>query len=224
MGLIDDITGALLESPHSVSRTQSSDLIRGVLETLGSPQGGGLEGLSRSFEQNGLGDVISSWIGTGQNRPISPDQLSRALGPQQIEQLLQRAGLSGGGGASALATLLPLLIDKLTPDGRVTPKTDLAVLGRSLFAGSATQGGTPMQAVGDKKKPDFSDVQSGSSSTAPPPAAEARTYTVAAGDSLSKISKKLYGDANQWKKIFEANKDKIKNPDLIHPGQVLKIP
>ena len=45
-----------------------------------------------------------------------------------------------------------------------------------------------------------------------------------AGDSLSKISKKLYGDANQWKRIFEANRDQIKNPDLIHPGQQLKIP
>ncbi len=191
MGLIEDITGALAGSEQRVSGPQTSDLIRGVLETLGSQQGGGIEGLSQSFEQNGLGDVISSWIGTGQNRPISPDQLSRVLGPQQIERLLRSAGIGGqaGGGASVLAMLLPVLIDKLTPDGRVAPKTDLSVLSRSLFAGSATQGGTPLQAVGDTKKPDFSDVKSGSSSTAPPPAAEARTYTVAAGDSLSKISK-----------------------------------
>ena len=77
----------------------------------------------------------------------------------------------------------------------------------------------------DKPKPDFSNVKSGSSSTAPSPAAPAeQIYTVAAGDSLSKISKKLYGDANQWKRIFEANRDQIKNPDLIHPGQKLKIP
>lgn len=83
----------------------------------------------------------------------------------------------------------------------------------------------------DKPKPSFSNVQGGGSSTAPsappptPSAAPApRTYTVAAGDSLSKIAKKLYGDANQWKRIFEANRDQIKNPDLIHPGQVLKIP
>jgi nucleoid-associated protein YgaU len=44
------------------------------------------------------------------------------------------------------------------------------------------------------------------------------------GDSLSKIAKKIYGDAGRWKEIFEANKDTIKNPDLIHPGQILKIP
>ena len=79
----------------------------------------------------------------------------------------------------------------------------------------------------DKPKPSFSDVQSGGSSTAPAPSpapAAPRTYTVAAGDSLSKIAKKLYGDANKWKRIFDANRDTVKNPDLIHPGQVLKIP
>jgi nucleoid-associated protein YgaU len=87
--------------------------------------------------------------------------------------------------------------------------------------------------MADKPKPDFSNVRSGGSSTAPAPApspppaakpAAPRTYTVAAGDSLSKIAKKLYGDANKWKRIFEANRDIIKNPDLIKPGQVLKIP
>jgi nucleoid-associated protein YgaU len=71
--------------------------------------------------------------------------------------------------------------------------------------------------------PDFSDVQSASSSTAPSPATE-RTYTVVRGDSLSKIAKRFYGKANDWKRIFEANKDVIENPDLIYPGQVLKIP
>ncbi|HUS19664.1 MAG TPA: LysM peptidoglycan-binding domain-containing protein [Terriglobales bacterium] len=70
-------------------------------------------------------------------------------------------------------------------------------------------------------KPDFSDVQSGSSSTA---ASGERLYIVRSGDSLSKIAKHEYGDAQQWRRIFEANKDKIKDPDLIHPGQELKIP
>ena len=57
---------------------------------------------------------------------------------------------------------------------------------------------------------------------APPPANQ--TYTVKSGDSLSKIAKHLYGDAKQWRKIYEANMDKIKNPDLIYPGQVFTIP
>jgi nucleoid-associated protein YgaU len=51
-----------------------------------------------------------------------------------------------------------------------------------------------------------------------------KTYTVKAGDSLSKIAKEFYGDANQYMKIFEANKDKLKDPNLIHPGQQLTIP
>lgn len=78
----------------------------------------------------------------------------------------------------------------------------------------------------EKPKADFSDVRSGSSSTAPqsPAAARQRTYTVVAGDSLSKIAKREYGDASKWPRIFEANRDKIQNPDLIHPGQVLNLP
>jgi nucleoid-associated protein YgaU len=71
----------------------------------------------------------------------------------------------------------------------------------------------------DDKMPDFSNVKSGSSSTA-----SERTYEVKAGDTLSKIAKQEYGDANQWKRIFEANKDILKDPDKIYPGQTLRIP
>ena len=91
----------------------------------------------------------------------------------------------------------------------------------------------------EKPQPDFSNVQSGSSTTsaAPPAAAPVpnlgptagtsgseQTYTVVAGDSLSKIAKHFYGDANEWRRIHEANRDQIKNPDLIYPGQKLRIP
>ena len=84
----------------------------------------------------------------------------------------------------------------------------------------------------DPDKPDFSDVVSGSSSTAPSPpdpsslstASTERMYIVQSGDSLSKISKKFYGDANSWRRIYDANKDVVKNPDLIQPGWKLRIP
>lgn len=66
--------------------------------------------------------------------------------------------------------------------------------------------------------PDFGNVQSGSGSTAP------KLYEVVAGDSLSKIARREYGDANAWKRIFEANQDILKDPDKIFPGQKLKIP
>lgn len=74
-------------------------------------------------------------------------------------------------------------------------------------------------------KADFSDVSSGSSSTAPvTPASTEHEYTVVSGDSLSAIAKREYGDASKWHAIYEANRDTIKNPDLIHPGQKLRIP
>jgi nucleoid-associated protein YgaU len=72
--------------------------------------------------------------------------------------------------------------------------------------------------------PDFSDVEGGASSTAPLAEPTERTYTVVSGDSLSKIAKHHYGDAGKWRRIFEANRDLIKDPDEIYPGQTLKIP
>ena len=69
-----------------------------------------------------------------------------------------------------------------------------------------------------EEMPDFSDVKSGAESTA------VRIYEVKAGDTLSKIAKQEYGDVNAYMVIFEANKDILKNPNLIHPGQKLKIP
>jgi nucleoid-associated protein YgaU len=72
----------------------------------------------------------------------------------------------------------------------------------------------------DSNKPDFSDVQSGSSSTADP----FQSYTVKSGDTLSGIAKHFYGNANAYMKIFEANKDQLSDPNKIKPGQVLKIP
>lgn len=78
----------------------------------------------------------------------------------------------------------------------------------------------------DAPRADFSQVQGASDTTAPAssPSAGARTYTVRPGDSLSKIARDQLGDASRWPSIFEANRDKISNPDLIHPGQVLTLP
>ncbi len=69
----------------------------------------------------------------------------------------------------------------------------------------------------------FDDVEGGASSASVPEGAQ-RTYTVKSGDSLSKIAKEVYGEASQWKRIYEANRDRIKNPDLIQPGWTLTIP
>jgi nucleoid-associated protein YgaU len=86
----------------------------------------------------------------------------------------------------------------------------------------------------DFKKPkrppaDFGNVKGGSSTTSPAPEkasadASVMEYRVVKGDSLSKIAERVYGDAQAWRRIYDANRDIIDDPDLIHPGQVLKVP
>ena len=98
------------------------------------------------------------------------------------------------------------------PAGGTNPKS--AANFSDTTAGSSNAGGGAA---------DFSDVTGGASSTAPTTTGD-QSYTVKSGDSLSKIAKHFYGDASKWHRIYEANKDKIKNPDLIHPGQEFTIP
>jgi nucleoid-associated protein YgaU len=80
------------------------------------------------------------------------------------------------------------------------------------------------------KKPDFSNVVGGSSSTAEPAPAgtvgapEPRFYVVQKGDTLSKIAKQFYGNTTDWRRIYQANRDQIKDPDMIQPGWKLTIP
>ena len=82
----------------------------------------------------------------------------------------------------------------------------------------------------DADRPDFSNVRSGASTVhheqegASGPVSGTRVYTVESGDSLWKIAEKFYGDGSQWRKIHEANRATIDDPDVIHPGQQLTIP
>jgi uncharacterized protein YidB (DUF937 family) len=88
------------------------------------PQGGGgllggLGGLLHQFQQNGMGNVAQSWVGSGPNQPASPGQLSQALGPEVVQQIAQRTGMSEQQVLQQLAQELPSLVDKLTPQGRL---------------------------------------------------------------------------------------------------------
>ncbi len=227
MGLLDDILKSTLGGQSSTSAAQAGSLVQGILDMLDDPSTGGVSGLQQSFQRQGLGDVVSSWIGTGANHNISPDQLTSALGRERVDQIGRRAGLQAALTPAILASLLPVLIDKLTPDGQVPQQAALAGRGKSILESiKSSFGGAKASAEpAPRPKADFSDVQAGSSSTAPAPKPAEETYVVAAGDSLSKIAKRFYGDANDWRRIYEANKDVIgANPDLIRPGQKLRIP
>ncbi len=95
---------------------------------------GGLDGLIQALKQNGLSDIVNSWIGTGPNLPISSDQMKQGLGPDLITQLATTAGLNPEVVSSRLTTLLPGLIDKLTPDGNI-PNIGLLEQGLNLLKG-----------------------------------------------------------------------------------------
>jgi uncharacterized protein YidB (DUF937 family) len=223
MGLFDELLRSAVGSQANDPHGQSRSLLDGLVSMLEEPSVGGVDGLARQLEQRGLGAEARSWIGTGANGSVTPDQITQALGAQRVESLSSRAGLGTAAGAAAIAALLPVLIDKLTPQGSAPRAGSLGGLLGGLLGGSgARAGATAAPPAPAKPRADFSNVQSGSSThLVPEPDA---FYTVASGDSLSRIAKRFYGDGNQWRRIFEANRDQIENPDLIRPGQKLKIP
>ncbi|MGE8655395.1 MAG: YidB family protein [Achromobacter sp.] len=98
----------------------SAALLPALIEQL-NKYPGGLSGLIASFQQGGLGEIIASWIGQGQNLPVSADQLGRVLDPGVVEELAAKTGQDTGSVLGALSALLPQLVDKVTPDGAVQP-------------------------------------------------------------------------------------------------------
>jgi uncharacterized protein YidB (DUF937 family) len=127
MGLFDEVAGGLLKQVFSNPNTQKAllEMVMGLLTGSGSTGSGsrGLDGMAQRFDENGLGDIMSSWIGKGENLPISPEQILQVLGSGQIQQAAQKMGVSSNEASSGLAELLPLIVDQLTPEGSV-PKQD----------------------------------------------------------------------------------------------------
>jgi len=107
MGLLDGVLGGVVGA-GMVS------VVNNLLE-----QHGGLQGLINQFQQNGFGDTVNSWVGTGPNKSISPDQVHQALGPDLLQQLSAKSGLSVQELAQKLSQILPQAVDKMTPGGQV---------------------------------------------------------------------------------------------------------
>jgi len=128
MGLLDSIAGQVAGalagapgiSPHHPG------LVDAVTSLLGSEGGGGLQGLVRQFEQQGLGHVVQSWIGSGENLAVTPEQLQSVLGEPHIRALAQRLGLSSADVTNQLAGLLPHAVDSVTPGGELPQGNVLA--------------------------------------------------------------------------------------------------
>jgi uncharacterized protein YidB (DUF937 family) len=115
--------GALLASgalfKHANSGAQPSKPVAPQPSDQSGDLASGLGGLLNQFQQGGLGDVVKSWIGTGPNQPISPNQLGSALGPKIIQVLAQKTGMSEQELTAQLSQILPGVVDKLTPSGRL---------------------------------------------------------------------------------------------------------
>jgi uncharacterized protein YidB (DUF937 family) len=107
MGMLDGLLGGIVGA-GMVS------VVNSVIE-----KHGGLQGVVSEFEKNGLGATVKSWVGTGPNQPISPDEVHRALGPDLLQQLSAKSGLSVQDLTQKLAQVLPQAVDKLTPDGTI---------------------------------------------------------------------------------------------------------
>ena len=118
MGLLDEIVSKV-SGMLGRDEGEQSGLLEGVLQMLDSKGSGGLGGLVQSFQEKGLGGIISSWIGTGENQPISADQIQQVLGSDVIQNIAAKAGIAPEEMSGKLAEFLPGVIDKLTPDGTV---------------------------------------------------------------------------------------------------------
>ncbi len=94
-------------------------LVHKAVDILNDPQSGGLAGIIQSFKEQGLDDLVSSWISTGENQAVSGQQLQSALGEKKVQEVAQSVGISNDEASSGLAAILPQLIDKLTPDGKL---------------------------------------------------------------------------------------------------------
>ena len=137
MGFFDDLVGKMVGAVQG-SEGQAQGLVAGVMGLLTNRETGGIEGLMQAFNQQGLGEVISSWVGTGANAPITPDQVQEVLGGDVIQQLAEKSGISVDAAKTQLAELLPGLIDKVTPEGKI-PEGGLLDMGQELLRGLFSQ-------------------------------------------------------------------------------------
>lgn len=152
MGLLDGLLGQMMGGANNAGNAGGQDPMGGLGSILGGltggggapgmgpgpaqggnpllmillqllQQNGGLGGLLGRMQQSGMGDQVQSWIGTGQNQPISPDALSQIFGQGQLGQIAQQLGMSQQDAAGSMAQMLPDLVNEMTPQGQI-PQND----------------------------------------------------------------------------------------------------
>ena len=127
-GLLGQLAGGLLGGGGNSS--MMTNVLMGLLQGQG-----GLTGLLQGFQNKGLGDVVNSWVGTGQNMPITPQQVQHGLGSDVLGQLAGKLGVSPEVASAGLSHLLPNMVDKLTPQGQVPEQNDVMANAMSILQG-----------------------------------------------------------------------------------------
>jgi uncharacterized protein YidB (DUF937 family) len=116
-GLLGQVMGGMMSGGTNASTHAQNPLMQLALKML--QQNGGISGVLGKFQQAGYGDHAQSWVGTGQNMPISADALSKIFGQGQLSQIAQQMGMSHDQVAGGLAQALPQVVDHMTPQGHV---------------------------------------------------------------------------------------------------------
>ena len=120
MGLLDSILAA---ASGKTGATGEANPLMGIISGL-LAQSGGLEGLASKFAQSGQGNAFQSWVGMGENQPVSSGQIQNALGSEQVNAMASRMGVDPAMASNFLAEYLPKIVDKLTPAGKIDPAAD----------------------------------------------------------------------------------------------------
>jgi uncharacterized protein YidB (DUF937 family) len=154
---MDDLSDTLKSIGGPPAGSGGTGDITGAVDGLVNG-GGGLEGLVGQLSNAGLGDQVQSWVGTGPNQPVDPNQLGSALGPERVNQLSSQSGIGVGSLLPMLASALPMVINALTPDGRVPSGNTAGGFDIGSVLGGLGGGG---QAGSGARVPDIGSVLGG---------------------------------------------------------------
>ena len=133
MGMLDSVIGNLMGGAAGGASSPIGGILSGLLgggQTGGmgnTGMAGGLGGLVSQFEQAGLGHIAQSWVGNGQNQPVSPQQLQNVFGQSQVESMASQAGMQPGDFLSQLSQHLPGVVHGITPNGRLPDESSMSV-------------------------------------------------------------------------------------------------
>jgi uncharacterized protein YidB (DUF937 family) len=137
MGLLDDVLGTA-GMGNTAQSQQHAGALSMIFNYINSPEVGGIAGLQRMFQEKGLGGIIGSWISTGQNLPISADQLQNVLEGGALQNMAAKSGMDMSQFTSIFSQLMPHAVDQMTPNGQIPDSNALDQMMKGLAAGQSS--------------------------------------------------------------------------------------